>query len=96
MEYQTPADRVEAAEARLRRAMRLMVPAFALALIGFSLDLLATRIANRPLQLVGFTVGVCGVLIGFRGRLAHLVGRVTWRGQRQVAPAHSCLTSGCS
>ena len=64
MEYQTPADRVEVEQARLRRALRTVVPAFGLALIGFVLNLLAARIQSRPLQLTGFAIAVCGVLIG--------------------------------
>ena len=64
MDYQTPADRVELEQARLRRALRTVVPAFGVALIGFVLDLLATRIQSRPLQLAGFAIGVGGVLIG--------------------------------
>ena len=65
MEYQTPAERVETEQARLHRAMRGIVPAFVVFLVGFGLSFLAARIDSRVLQVAGFAIGACGVLLGF-------------------------------
>jgi hypothetical protein len=64
MEYQTPAERVEAEQARLHRAMRGIVPAFIVFGAGFGLSLLGAHRDSRALQLAGFAIGTCGVLLG--------------------------------
>jgi hypothetical protein len=59
----TPAERVEADQARLHRAKRGIVLAFVVFLVGFGLSFLAARIESRALQVAAFAIGAFGVLL---------------------------------
>lgn len=73
MEYQTPGDIVERQQVRLRSAMRLALPAFGLALVALCVGYLGTALASRPVQMLGFMVGVAAVAL-----LAAGFARTAW------------------
>ena len=67
MDYQTPADRVEADRTGFRASKGWVLLAFLIASIGFCLAWLGWSLGSHALQFIGFTVGAGGVLVGVAG-----------------------------
>jgi hypothetical protein len=64
MDYQTRVDIVAQEQARLRTAMRWVLPALGLALLGLAFGLVGHRTGSRALGLAGFGLGAAAVLLG--------------------------------
>jgi hypothetical protein len=73
MDYQTPADIVGREQARLRAAIRWVLPAFGLGLVGLGIAFVGHGTGSRLLGLIGFGAGAVGVLLGIV-----TVARASW------------------